>query len=202
MSRSRPCRRASRSLRTTVDLDGRRLVHAQQSGTMSKLRLLDAAVLQRDLAIEGRGDAENDAALDLRLHRVGIDDRCRNPLRRRPRWTRTVPSAERPRPRPPVPGSCRTRTAARRRGRALRAAAAPSRPCPQRDPAPPSRAADLLSSMPAIGDRHPASPPHASSSMKLSVTNTLCEGPTLRQNAVGMPGGSTRTYSTWKFGRS
>ena len=36
----------------------------------------------------------------------------------------------------------------------------------------------------------------ASSSMKLSVTKTLCEGPTLRQNAVGMPGGSTRTYST------
>src|SRR6266481_8346695 len=40
----------------------------------------------------------------------------------------------------------------------------------------------------------------AISSMKLSVTNTLCDGPTLRQNAVGMPGGSTRTYSTCMFG--
>src|SRR6516164_3166554 len=40
----------------------------------------------------------------------------------------------------------------------------------------------------------------ASSSMKLSVTNTLWDGPTLRQNAVGMPGGSTRTYSTCMFG--
>ena len=29
--------------------------------------------------------------------------------------------------------------------------------------------------------------------MKLSTTKTLCDGPTLRQNAVGMPGGSTRT---------
>ena len=29
--------------------------------------------------------------------------------------------------------------------------------------------------------------------MKLSVTKTLCDGPTLRQKAVGMPGGSTRT---------
>src|SRR6266700_2148125 len=37
--------------------------------------------------------------------------------------------------------------------------------------------------------------------MKLSVTNTLCDGPTLRQNAVGMPGGSTRTYSTCMFGK-
>ena len=40
----------------------------------------------------------------------------------------------------------------------------------------------------------------ASSSMKLSTTNTLCDGPTLRQNAVGMPGGSARTYSTCMFG--
>jgi hypothetical protein len=36
--------------------------------------------------------------------------------------------------------------------------------------------------------------------MKLSVTKTLCDGPTLRQKAVGMPGGSTRTYSTRMFG--
>ena len=37
--------------------------------------------------------------------------------------------------------------------------------------------------------------------MKLSITKTLCDGPTLRQNAVGIPGGSTRTYSTCRFGR-
>src|SRR5262249_17754695 len=37
--------------------------------------------------------------------------------------------------------------------------------------------------------------------MKLSVTDTLCDGPTLRQNAVGMPRGSTPTYSTCRFGR-
>src|SRR5215469_8239719 len=36
--------------------------------------------------------------------------------------------------------------------------------------------------------------------MKLSVTNTLWDGPTLRQNAVGIPGGSTRTYSTGMLG--
>ena len=32
--------------------------------------------------------------------------------------------------------------------------------------------------------------------MKLSTTNTLCVGPTPRQNAVARPGGSWRTYST------
>ena len=38
--------------------------------------------------------------------------------------------------------------------------------------------------------------------MKLSTTKTLCDGPTLRQKAVGMPGGSMRKYSTRKFGRA
>src|SRR5499427_4329081 len=33
-----------------------------------------------------------------------------------------------------------------------------------------------------------------------SVTKMLCNGPTLRQNAAGMPGGSTRQYSTRMFG--
>jgi hypothetical protein len=32
--------------------------------------------------------------------------------------------------------------------------------------------------------------------MKLSTTKTLCDGPTLRQKAAGMPGGSIRRYST------
>ena len=36
--------------------------------------------------------------------------------------------------------------------------------------------------------------------MKLSTTNTVCDGPTLRQNAVGMPGGSTRKNSTRRLG--
>ena len=38
--------------------------------------------------------------------------------------------------------------------------------------------------------------------MKLSTTKTLCDGPTLRQKAVGMPGGSIRKYSTRMFGRA
>jgi hypothetical protein len=42
----------------------------------------------------------------------------------------------------------------------------------------------------------------ANSSMKLSVTKTLCDGPTLRQKAVGIPGDSTRTYSTCRFSRA
>jgi len=32
------------------------------------------------------------------------------------------------------------------------------------------------------------------------VTKILCDGPTLRQKAVGMPGGSTRTYSICVLG--
>ena len=39
-----------------------------------EIGLLDTAVLQRDLAIERRRDAEDDRALDLRLDGVGIDD--------------------------------------------------------------------------------------------------------------------------------
>ena len=38
--------------------------------------------------------------------------------------------------------------------------------------------------------------------MKLSTTKTLWVGPTPRQNAVGTPGGSCRTYSTRMLGRS
>ena len=42
----------------------------------------------------------------------------------------------------------------------------------------------------------------ASSSMKLSTTKMLCVGPTPRQNAVGIPGGSWRTYSTRMLGNA
>ena len=37
--------------------------------------------------------------------------------------------------------------------------------------------------------------------MKLSTTKMLCVGPTPRQNAVGIPGGSWRTYSTRMLGK-
>ena len=37
--------------------------------------------------------------------------------------------------------------------------------------------------------------------MKLSTTKMLCVGPTPRQNAVAIPGGSWRTYSTRMLGR-
>jgi hypothetical protein len=56
-----------------VDLDGRHLIHAQDLVGI-KVGLLDAAVFQRDLAIERRRDAEDDRALDLRPDDVGIDD--------------------------------------------------------------------------------------------------------------------------------
>jgi hypothetical protein len=56
-----------------VDLDCRRLVHAQHLIRV-EVALLDTPVLQRDLAIEGSGGAEDDAALELRLHGVGIDN--------------------------------------------------------------------------------------------------------------------------------
>ena len=56
-----------------MDLDGRRLIHAQHLVGI-EVGLLDTAVLQRDLAIERGRDAEDDRALDLRLDGVGIDD--------------------------------------------------------------------------------------------------------------------------------
>jgi len=56
-----------------VDLNGGRLVHAQHLIGI-EVGLLDTAVLQRDLAVESSGGAKDDSALDLRLHRVGVDD--------------------------------------------------------------------------------------------------------------------------------
>ena len=56
-----------------VNLDGGRLIHAQDLIAI-EVGLLDAAVLERDLAIERSRDAENNRALDLRLDGIGIDD--------------------------------------------------------------------------------------------------------------------------------
>src|SRR6202035_3382366 len=65
---------AARRLATLnyVDLDGRRLVDAKHLVGV-EVSLLDPAVLQRDLAMERRRDAEVDRALDLRLDGIGID---------------------------------------------------------------------------------------------------------------------------------
>ena len=49
-----------------MDLDRRRLVDAQHA-IVVEVALLDAAVLERDLALQRGGEAEDDAAFDLRL---------------------------------------------------------------------------------------------------------------------------------------
>src|SRR6266851_309215 len=66
---------AARRLETLddVDLDDRRLVHAQDLVGI-EVGLLDTSVFEGDLAIERRRDAEDNRALDLRLNGVGIDD--------------------------------------------------------------------------------------------------------------------------------
>src|SRR6266851_10386623 len=56
-----------------VDLDRRRLIHAQYLVGV-EIGLLDTSVFDGDLAIERRRDAEDNRALDLRLDSVGIDD--------------------------------------------------------------------------------------------------------------------------------
>src|SRR5712691_6248613 len=56
-----------------VDLDRRRLIHAQDLVGI-EVGLLDTAVFESDLAIERRRDAEHDCALDLRPDGIGIDD--------------------------------------------------------------------------------------------------------------------------------
>src|SRR5262245_3876375 len=55
-----------------VDLDPRRLVDAQHP-VIAEVRLLDAAVLDGDLAVERGRQAEHDPALHLRANRVGVD---------------------------------------------------------------------------------------------------------------------------------
>src|SRR4051794_11125974 len=56
-----------------VDLDGRRLIDAQDLVSI-EVGLLDTAIFESDLAIERRRDAEDDRALDLRPDGIGIDD--------------------------------------------------------------------------------------------------------------------------------
>jgi hypothetical protein len=56
-----------------VDLDGRRLIDAQDLVRV-EIGLLDTAVLDCDLAIERRRDAEDNRALDLRPDGIGVDD--------------------------------------------------------------------------------------------------------------------------------
>src|SRR5262249_56332733 len=56
-----------------VDVDRRGLVHAQHLVGV-EIGLLDPAVLQRDIAMQRRRDAEDDRALYLRPHAIGIDD--------------------------------------------------------------------------------------------------------------------------------
>ena len=74
-SRSPSLAHSTRWLRTLddVDLDGRRLVHAQDLVGI-EVGLLDTSVLERNLAMERRRDAEDDRALDLRPDGIGIDD--------------------------------------------------------------------------------------------------------------------------------
>jgi hypothetical protein len=73
-----------------VDFDGRRLVHAQDLVGI-EIALLDTAVLQRDLAIERRCDAEDDRALDLRLDVSGLTTMPQSTAQTT-RRTRTAPS--------------------------------------------------------------------------------------------------------------
>src|SRR5262249_43550466 len=54
------------------DVDPRRLVDTQHA-VVAEVRLFDTAVLDRDLAVKGGRQAEDDAALHLRTNRVGID---------------------------------------------------------------------------------------------------------------------------------
>jgi len=56
-----------------VDLDLRYLVDTQYLVGI-EVGLLDTAVFQRNLAMKGRGGAEDNSALDLRLHCVRIND--------------------------------------------------------------------------------------------------------------------------------
>ena len=57
-----------------MDLDDRRVGHAQD-GIVVEVALHGASILHRDLTGQRRARRPNDGALDLRAHRVGIDDR-------------------------------------------------------------------------------------------------------------------------------
>jgi hypothetical protein len=64
---------AGASARDNVDLDHRRLIHAQHLIGI-EIGLLHTTVSEGDFAIERRGNAEDDPALNLRPYNVGIYD--------------------------------------------------------------------------------------------------------------------------------
>lgn len=197
MSRPRPLTRRLGAMHD-VHLDDRRLVHPEDFVCI-EIGLLDASVLEGDLAIERRRDAEHDCALDLRLDGVGIDHGAA--VHR----ADDAPHANRALFRHFDLGNLRQIAAEDELQRD-----ATADPVGQRL-SPPGffrglredgfGARRLVEKRQPIGDKSCLAAA-ASSSMKLSVTKTLCDGPTLRQKAVGTPGGSTRTYSTCILGRS
>src|SRR6266550_3730324 len=138
-----------------MNFDRGRLAQAQHP-IVVEVVLLDATVLDRDLAPQDARDPEDDAALHLRLHDVRVHDGA------------AVHD-------PPHPA---------------RSAASSSTALARGEPSSSARRYSNASRLAAA----------ASSSMKLSTTKMLRVGPTPRQNAVGTPGGSWRTYSTRMLG--
>ena len=176
----------------------RRLVVPQHL-VVVEVTLHDAAVLNRDLALQRRGQAVDRAAFHLRLDRVGIDHPARSRPRTRPcgpsrcRWS-TDTSATCP---TMLPKRFHQRDAARA---SLRQRLAPARLSRRPAPAPPCGAGALLSwSRRNSNGSSPAAA--ASSSMNASTTKPLTEAPTDRQKPNGMPG-SVSVYSIRMFGMS
>ena len=181
-----------------MDFDLRRLVDAQHP-VVVEVRLLHPALLDGDLAVERGGEAEDEAALELRRDGIRIDgdagiDRAGDAPQMHlallvdlgldhggdeaaERRLHAHAAADPRRQRLAPAGFLRDQIERRVQSRL---------PCPACAP-------EGDGSLPAL---------RAGSSMKHSMAKTLLLGPTPRQNPVGTAGGSARTYSTWRFGMS
>src|SRR5580700_8999769 len=175
-----------------MDLDRGRFVDAHHP-VIVEVALLHAAFGDRDLVIEGGRKPEDEAALDLRLDAVGIDNRAAIDRGRHAADRNLAIVVD-------------LRLRDRRNVRAEHALAGDAAPDPRgKRASQPAFSAARLRQARSRGSfsrcarrKATGSCPAActSSSTKLSTTKILCPGPTLRQKQVGTPGGSARTYST------
>jgi hypothetical protein len=180
-----------------MNLDRGCLIDAQHL-VVIEIALLDAAVLQRDLAMERCRNAKDDRALDLCLDGIGVDDGAAIDR------ADDAPDTDRPVLRHFNFGD------QRQVGREdeLEGHATPDSFGERLSPAGPFRGEhqDRFGTGCFIKESQPVRHGILFCGGREFVHKAFDDedgvrGPTLRQKAVGMPGGSTRTYSTCMFGR-
>ena len=154
----------------------------RSTAVVVEVGLLHAAVLEGDGAVQRRGQAEGDGALDLRLDGEGVHDQAA--VEGGDDAVHLHRALRRPRPPRPARRRCRRTRARRCRARARREGACPSRPSARRGPGSARTRGCFARSLrrKATGSSPAAA---ASSSIIVSITKAVCEWPTERHHSDG-----------------